>query len=115
MYFAGYKKIIDRYKVEEIEAAADVVIWCCDEAPGFTPDRVQDRSFVGNIVQAMVAYASGELGEVDDSVQYRGSRDRDRLGRHDECRREGSAWRAAAVPEARTIMRSAASTRRCSA
>ena len=25
MYFAGYKKIIDRYKVEEIEAAADVV------------------------------------------------------------------------------------------
>ncbi|HYI97602.1 MAG TPA: FAD-dependent oxidoreductase, partial [Bryobacteraceae bacterium] len=64
IYFAGYKKIIDRYKVEEIESAADVVIWCCDEAPGFTPDRVQDRSFVGNIVQAMLAYASGELGEV---------------------------------------------------
>ena len=37
IYFAGYKKIIDRYKVEEIEAAADVVVWCCDEAPGFTP------------------------------------------------------------------------------
>jgi NADPH-dependent glutamate synthase beta subunit-like oxidoreductase/NAD(P)H-flavin reductase len=64
VYFAGYKKIIDRYKVDEIEAAADVVVWCCDEAPGFTPGRVQDRSFVGNIVQAMVAYASGELGEV---------------------------------------------------
>jgi hypothetical protein len=64
VYFAGYKKIIDRYKIEEIEAAADVVVWCCDEAPGFTPDRVQDRAFVGNIVQAMVAYASGELGEV---------------------------------------------------
>ncbi len=64
IYFAGYKKIIDRYKVEEIEAAADVVVWCCDEAPGFTPDRVQDRAFVGNIVQAMLAYASGELGEV---------------------------------------------------
>src|SRR5206468_7573271 len=41
VYFAGYKKIIDRYKVEEIEKAADVVIWVCDEAPGFTPDRVQ--------------------------------------------------------------------------
>jgi len=65
VYFAGYKKIIDRYKVEEIEAAADVVVWCCDEAPGFTPGRVQDRSFVGNIVQAMFAYASGELGEVE--------------------------------------------------
>ena len=44
LYFAGYKKLIDRYKVEEIEAAADVVVWCCDEAPGFTPTRPQDKS-----------------------------------------------------------------------
>ena len=53
IYFAGYKKIIDRYKVEEIEKAADVVVWCCDEAPGFTPGRVQDKAFVGNIVEAI--------------------------------------------------------------
>jgi NADPH-dependent glutamate synthase beta subunit-like oxidoreductase/NAD(P)H-flavin reductase len=65
IYFAGYKKIIDRYKVEEIEKAADVVTWCCDEAPGFTPGRVQDRAFVGNIVDAMAAYGSGGLGEVE--------------------------------------------------
>jgi NADPH-dependent glutamate synthase beta subunit-like oxidoreductase/NAD(P)H-flavin reductase len=63
LYFAGYKKLQDRYKVDEIEKAADVVVWCCDEAPGFTPTRAQDRHFVGNIVQAMVAYASGALGE----------------------------------------------------
>ncbi|MEO8165866.1 MAG: pyridine nucleotide-disulfide oxidoreductase, partial [Betaproteobacteria bacterium] len=63
LYFAGYKKIIDRYKTDEIEAAADVVIWSCDEAPGFTPGRPGDRSFVGNIVQAMAAYATGKLGE----------------------------------------------------
>ena len=63
LYFAGYKKVIDRYKVAEIEAAADAVVWCCDEAPGFAPTRPQDRAFVGNIVQAMVAYASGALGE----------------------------------------------------
>ena len=63
LYFAGYKKIIDRYKVAEIEAAADVVIWCCDETPGFEPTRPGDRSFVGNIVQAMAAYATGRLGE----------------------------------------------------
>jgi NADPH-dependent glutamate synthase beta subunit-like oxidoreductase/NAD(P)H-flavin reductase len=62
LYFAGYKKMIDRYKVAEIENAADVVIWCCDEHPGFTPSRPQDNSFVGNIVAAMVAYASGALG-----------------------------------------------------
>jgi NADPH-dependent glutamate synthase beta subunit-like oxidoreductase/NAD(P)H-flavin reductase len=63
LYFAGYKKVIDRYKVDEIEAAADVVIWCCDEAPGFAPRRRQDRAFVGNIVQGMEAYATGRLGE----------------------------------------------------
>ena len=63
VYFAGYKKVIDRYKVADIENAADVIVWCCDEAPGFTPGRVQDRAFVGNIVMAMVAYASGEMGD----------------------------------------------------
>ena len=62
LYFAGYKKVIDRYKVADIETAADTVIWCCDEEPGFTPGRVQDRSFIGNIVQAMDAYAEGRLG-----------------------------------------------------
>ena len=64
IYFAGYKKIIDRYKVEEIEKAADLVIWVCDEAPGFTAGRVQDIAFVGNIVEAMAAYGRGELGEI---------------------------------------------------
>ncbi|MDQ3195695.1 MAG: FAD-dependent oxidoreductase [Pseudomonadota bacterium] len=63
LYFAGYKKMIDRYKVADIEAAADVVVWCSDEAPGFTPNRPQDRAFVGNIVQSMLAYAEGELGQ----------------------------------------------------
>jgi NADPH-dependent glutamate synthase beta subunit-like oxidoreductase/NAD(P)H-flavin reductase len=62
LYFAGYKKVIDRYKVAEIESAADTVVWCCDEEPGFEPSRPQDRSFVGNIVQAMDAYAQGRLG-----------------------------------------------------
>ena len=63
IYFAGYKALRDRYKVEEIERAADVIVWCCDEAPGFAPARPQDRTFVGNIVQAMAAYGSGQLGE----------------------------------------------------
>ncbi len=62
LYFAGYKRVVDRYKVEEIEAAADVVVWCCDEAPGFVPGRPQDKSTVDNIVETMRKYASGELG-----------------------------------------------------
>ena len=62
VYFAGYKAARDRYKVEDIERAADVIVWCCDEAPGFAPSRAQDRGFVGNIVEAMRAYGAGELG-----------------------------------------------------
>jgi hypothetical protein len=56
--------MIDRYKVEEIEKASDAVVWCSDHGPGFQPARPQDKSFVGNIVQAMLAYASGGLGAV---------------------------------------------------
>ncbi|MFD2184090.1 FAD-dependent oxidoreductase [Rhodoplanes azumiensis] len=63
LYFAGYKQIRDRYKVAEIERAADAIVWCCDEAPGFAADRPQDKTFVGNMVAALEAYASGALGD----------------------------------------------------
>jgi NADPH-dependent glutamate synthase beta subunit-like oxidoreductase/NAD(P)H-flavin reductase len=62
IYFAGYKEIADRYRIDDIEASSDAVVWCCDQGPGFAPRRPQDKSFVGNIVQAMQAYASGALG-----------------------------------------------------
>jgi NAD(P)H-flavin reductase len=62
LYFAAYREVKDRFKAEQIEAASDVVVWCCEEAPGLKPRRPQDRSFVGNVVQAMTAYARGELG-----------------------------------------------------
>ena len=62
LYFAGYKKLVDRYKVEEIEKAADVIVWCSDEEPGFATARAQDFSFVGNIVDAIAAYGAGRLG-----------------------------------------------------
>ena len=61
LYFAGYKQLADRYKVADIEAAADVVVWACDEAPGFAPTRPQDMTHVGTIVAAMEAYAEGAL------------------------------------------------------
>ena len=63
LYFAGYKKMVDRYKVEVIEAASEAIVWCSDDGPGFTPERVQDRGFVGNIVQTMLVYAQGQPGE----------------------------------------------------
>ena len=64
LYFAGYRKVEDRYKVAEIEQAADTIVWACDEQPGFEPGRDQDRAHVGNIVEALVRYQKGELGDV---------------------------------------------------
>ena len=67
IYFAGYKRPEDLFKTEEIEKAADVVVWSIDPAPGvkaFKPTRPQDRTFLGNVVEAMVAYAKGELGSI---------------------------------------------------
>jgi len=63
IYFAGYKKKGDLFKRREIERACDLVIWSVDEGETITPNRPQDRTFRGNIVQAMRDYASGELGE----------------------------------------------------
>jgi NAD(P)H-flavin reductase len=63
LYFAGYKKAEDFYKREEIEAAADVVVWAVDIAPTIPAKRPEDFTFLGNIVQAMLAYAEGRLGK----------------------------------------------------
>ncbi|MBI2150799.1 MAG: pyridine nucleotide-disulfide oxidoreductase, partial [Acidobacteria bacterium] len=63
IYFAGYKRGEDLFKREDIEAAADQVIWSTDTGAGVQPRRPQDRHFRGNIVQAMLAYGRGELGE----------------------------------------------------
>jgi NADPH-dependent glutamate synthase beta subunit-like oxidoreductase/NAD(P)H-flavin reductase len=65
LYIAGYKTIEDRYRIADIEHAADGVVWCCDEAPGFVPGRPQDLAFVGNVVAAIEAYGSGALGPVE--------------------------------------------------
>jgi len=64
IYFAGYKKGEDLFKREEIEAATDQVVWSTDTGASIAPGRPQDAHFRGNIVQAMLAYQSGELGRV---------------------------------------------------
>jgi NADPH-dependent glutamate synthase beta subunit-like oxidoreductase/NAD(P)H-flavin reductase len=63
IYFAGYKKGEDLFKREEIEAATDQVIWSTDTGVPIEPGRPRDTHFRGNIVQAMLAYQRGELGE----------------------------------------------------
>jgi NAD(P)H-flavin reductase len=66
IYFAGYRNREDLFRVSDIEEASDLIVWAVDDKPGneaITPTRPQDKTFVGNIVQAMVAFASGEMGE----------------------------------------------------
>ncbi len=62
IYFAGYKNGADLYKREEIENATDQVIWSTDFGDEIMPQREQDAHFRGNIVQAMIAYGEGRLG-----------------------------------------------------
>lgn len=66
IYFAGYRNREDLFKVPEIEEASDLIVWAVDKRPGneaIPVTRPQDKTFVGNIVEAMLAYAKGELGE----------------------------------------------------
>jgi hypothetical protein len=62
VYFAGYKKAEDFYKREELQAAADVLVLSVDRGEPIPATRGSDRSFVGNIVEAMTSYATGRLG-----------------------------------------------------
>jgi NADPH-dependent glutamate synthase beta subunit-like oxidoreductase/NAD(P)H-flavin reductase len=62
IYFAGYKKGEDVFKREAIEEATDQVIWSTDTGTAIEPHRPQDAHFRGNIVQAMLAYQNGDLG-----------------------------------------------------
>ena len=63
LYFAGYKRGEDLFKQDDIENHTDQVIWTTDGGVPIVPRRPQDAHFRGNIVQAMLAYGKGELGQ----------------------------------------------------
>ena len=63
IYFAGYRRGADLFKREEIEGATDQVVWSTDAGESIEPHRPQDAHVRGNIVQAMLAYARGTLGD----------------------------------------------------
>jgi NAD(P)H-flavin reductase len=61
LYFAGYRSRDDVFMQEAIEDSTDQVIWAVDQGEPIVPRRPQDLTFVGNMVQAMVAFAAGAL------------------------------------------------------
>ncbi len=66
IYFAGYRRLTDVFKIEDIEEASDVIVWSVDPTPGveaIKTTRQQDRSCLGNILESIESYAKGELGE----------------------------------------------------
>lgn len=63
IYFAGYKNTSDVYKMDEVESGTDQVIWSNDKGDKIIPRRKQDLTFTGNIIESMIAYDKGELGE----------------------------------------------------
>lgn len=72
LYFAGYRNSEDLFKVSDIEDASDVIVWAVDKRPGneaIPVTRPQDKTFVGNIVEAMISYATGEMGETTLKLQ----------------------------------------------
>jgi NAD(P)H-flavin reductase len=63
VYFAGFKKASDLFKRRAIEEPCDAVIWSVDQGDPIEPQRPQDKSVVGNVVQAMERYGRGLLGD----------------------------------------------------
>jgi len=61
VYFAGYRQKVDLFKQDDIEAGTDQVIWSVDQGELIHPRRPQDSTFLGNVVQAILAYGKGEL------------------------------------------------------
>ena len=63
IYFAGYKNAHDLFKLEELKRSTDVLVVCCDRSKPMETGRQTDYVFKGNIVEAMIAYGSGRLGD----------------------------------------------------
>lgn len=55
LHAAGYKQGIDRHRVKKIGHAVDATLQCCDGRFGFKADRLRDRAFSGNIIEAFDA------------------------------------------------------------
>ena len=74
VYFAGYRSIRGRLPPGRHRGERRPGDLGDGPGPALAPRRPQDRAFVGNIVQAMNAYAQGELGDEGRGPERRSSR-----------------------------------------
>jgi NADPH-dependent glutamate synthase beta subunit-like oxidoreductase/NAD(P)H-flavin reductase len=62
LYIAGFRTADEVYCQEELEAAADVIVWITSAGVPVTPHRSQDRSETGDFMNVLLRYAKGDLG-----------------------------------------------------
>jgi hypothetical protein len=99
LYFAGYKKLDDRYKVDEIEAAADEVVWCCDEGTGLRAATRAGQDLRRQYRRGHGGARRGKLGPVRSACRTRPG-DRDRFRRNDGRGSARAPRHPRAVPQA---------------
>jgi NAD(P)H-flavin reductase len=61
LYFAGFQTADEVYCQDDLEQAADVIIWCTAVGEPVAARRPQDRSCTGEFMQIMWRYAAGEF------------------------------------------------------
>ncbi|MEO5573198.1 MAG: FAD-dependent oxidoreductase, partial [Gammaproteobacteria bacterium] len=61
IYFAGFRTADELYLEDQLEQAADVVVWCTASGPAITPRRAQDRAASGDFIDIVRRYADGLL------------------------------------------------------
>ena len=61
LYFAGFQTADEVYCQDDLERAADVIVWCTAGGEPVSARRPQDGSFTGEFMQIMRRYAAGEL------------------------------------------------------
>ncbi len=83
IYFAGYKRMQDRYKVEQIEAAADTVIWCTDEGAGLPADATAGQELRRQHRRRDAGLCRGRARADRHQAFGLSAHHRDRLGPHD--------------------------------
>lgn len=68
LYFAGYRNKQSLFMKQNVENAADQVIWCCEDEE-ITPERDSDIFFKGNVVKAIEKYGSGDFANTKFSLK----------------------------------------------
>ncbi len=61
IYFAGFRTADELYLEDQLENAADVVVWCTASGTAITPRRPQDRAMSGDFIDIVRRYADGLL------------------------------------------------------